>query len=111
MELFGLRLKTLRQGKDLTQKQLADKLDVVKSSVSGYEQNTIYPSVEVLIKLCKYFDVSADYLLGLSDTMEFKMSHLTDEQITIVMNIINQFERLLYSETEKEVEPIKKSAI
>ena len=94
MELLGLRLKTLRQEKGLTQQQLAEKLNVVKASVSGYEQSSIHPSAEVLIQICKYFNVSADYLLGLSDTVEFKMSPLTDEQITILMGTINQFERL-----------------
>ena len=94
MELFGLRLKALRREKGLTQSQLADKLNIVKASVSGYEQSAIYPSIEVLIQVCKYFDVSADYMLGLSDTMEFNMSQLTEEQTAIIMGIITQFERL-----------------
>lgn len=94
MELFGLRLKTLRQDHNLTQKQLADKFNLVKASISAYEKSSTYPSVEVLIQLCKYFDVSADYMLGLSDTMEFKISPLADEQIEIIMAIVHQFERL-----------------
>jgi len=102
MVLFGLRLKSLRQGKNLTQKQLADKLNIVKASVSGYEQSSIYPSIEVLIQLCMYFRVSADYMLGLSDTMEFKMAQLTDEQTKIVMSIINQFERLNNAESAQK---------
>lgn len=94
MELFGLRLRALRQEKGITQEQLANKVDIVKASISGYEQSSIYPSIEVLVKLCKYLDVSADYLLGLSDTMESKISHLTDEQLVIILSLINQFERL-----------------
>jgi transcriptional regulator with XRE-family HTH domain len=94
MELFGLRLKSVRTAKGFTQKQLAEKLEVVKASVSSYEQNTNSPSLETFIKLCKIFDVSADFLLGLSDNMEVEMSHLTDEQVSLIMNLINQFERL-----------------
>ena len=94
MELFGLRLKSLRQNKGLNQKQLADKLDLGKASISGYENSAILPSVEVLIQLCKYFEVSADYLLGLSDTMDFNASHLSDEQIGVIMTLITQFEQL-----------------
>jgi len=90
MEFFGLRLKSLPLEKQLTQKQLADKLGIVKASVSGYEQNAIYPSLEVFIQLCKTFDVSADFLLGLSDSMDLKMSHLTDERASIIMNVISQ---------------------
>ena len=94
MVLFGLRLKTLRQERKMTQQQLAERLDLTKASVSGYEQSSIYPSVEVLIQISQYFNVSADYLIGLSDSMEFKMSHLTDEQISLLLGIITQFERL-----------------
>jgi transcriptional regulator with XRE-family HTH domain len=94
MEVFGLRLKSLRLDKGLTQKQLADKLGIVKASVSSYEQNSTYPSIEIFIKLCRTFDVSADFLLGLSNDIDYKISHLTDEQILLIMNLINQFERL-----------------
>ena len=94
MELFGLRLKTLRVQKDLTQNQFAKKLEITRSSVSYYEKNAIYPSIEILIKICQYFDVSADFLLGLSDTKDFQFSHLTDEQVEIILKTINQFEQL-----------------
>lgn len=103
MELFGQKLKTLRQEKGITQEQLASKVEIVKSSISGYEKGSIYPSVEVLIKLCKFFDVSADYLLGLSDNMEFKISHLTDEQLSIILSLINQFERFNYSSNQHDI--------
>ena len=94
MELFGLRLKTLRLQKDLTQNQLARKLDITRSSVSYYEKSAIYPSVEILIKICQYFDVSADFMLGLSDKKDFQISHLTDEQVEIVLKTVHQFEQL-----------------
>ena len=94
MELFGMRLRSLRLERRLTQQQLADKLGVVKASVSSYEQNANHPSLEVLIRLCVIFDVSADFLLGLSNSMDFKMSHLTDEQVLLILNLINQFEYL-----------------
>jgi transcriptional regulator with XRE-family HTH domain len=93
MIYFGDRLKALRREKKLTQNQLADSLELVKSTISAYEKNTKYPSVEVLIRLCKYFNVSADYLLGLSDTFEFELTELTDEQLDIVMSMITQFNR------------------
>ena len=94
IELFGTRLKTIRLRKNLNQNQLAKKLDITRSSVSCYERGGIYPSLETLIKICKLFDVSADFLLGLSETEEFKMSHLSDEQVNIILNIINQFEQI-----------------
>jgi len=94
MSLFGLRLKTLRNTKGVSQRQLAEKLDISKGSVSRYEQSAMYPTVEVLVKLCAYFHVSADYILGLSDKIDFSISHLTDDQVQIVLSTINEFERL-----------------
>ena len=92
MELFGLRLKTLRVAKDLTQEQLAHKLsDIGLGSISGYERGSQRPSIEVVIELCKYFNVSSDFLLGLSDSMDFNLAPLTDEQVTYIMGLINLF--------------------
>ena len=93
MIYFGERLKALRRGKKLTQQQLADKIELVKSSICAYEKNTKYPSVDVLIKLCKFFDVSSDYLLGLSDKIEYEISELTDDQLDIIMNMITHFNK------------------
>lgn len=93
MEYFGDKLKALRKEKRLTQQQLADKMELVKGSISAYEQNTKYPSLDVLIKLCTFFQVSADYMLGLSDDMQFKMSALTDEQAQLILQLIMELEQ------------------
>ena len=93
MEYFGDKLRALRMEKKLTQNDLAARLGIVGASVSSYEKNKQYPSVEVLIQLCKTFDVSADYLLGLSDDKNFNTSTLTEEQLQIVLRLINEFEQ------------------
>jgi transcriptional regulator with XRE-family HTH domain len=94
MIYFGTRLKELRKEKNLTQQELADKVDLVKGSISAYEKSLKYPSVEVLIKLCNYFNVSSDYLLGLSDEKEIKKYDLTEEQMELVTKMIIQFHQL-----------------
>ncbi len=94
MIYFGTRLKELRKVKNLTQQELANKVDLVKSSISAYEKGLKYPSVEVLIKLCNCFNVSADYLLGLSDEKEIKKYDLTEEQMELVTKMIIQFHQL-----------------
>jgi len=96
MLYFGDKVRALRQEKGLTQKQLASKLEITKSTISGYEQGTKSPSVEALIKLCSLFNVSADYLLGLSDSMELKMSPLTDDQTQLIMRLIAELEQYNY---------------
>ncbi|MCQ4972427.1 MULTISPECIES: helix-turn-helix domain-containing protein [Lactococcus] len=93
MEYFGDKLRALRMEKKLTQNDLAARLGIVGASVSSYEKSKQYPSVEVLIQLCQIFDVSADYLLGLSDDKNFNTSTLTDEQLQIVLRLINEFEQ------------------
>lgn len=64
MDSFGERLKRLRRNKDITQKQLAEQIGVVPSAIGKYEciPNS-YPSVEALIKIAEYFNVSIDFLL------------------------------------------------
>ena len=59
------QIKTLRAARGLNQVELAKKLNVSKQSISNWENNNIQPSIEVLVKLARFFSVSTDYLLGL----------------------------------------------
>lgn len=64
MSDFGERLRRLRKNKDITQGQLAEVIGVVPSAVGKYERlEQSYPSVDALIKIADYFNVSIDYLL------------------------------------------------
>ncbi len=67
MKLFGERLKELRTGKGLTQKQLAAVMNVSGNAVHAWESDKQEPSLSALVRLAEYFDVSADYLLGRTD--------------------------------------------
>lgn len=96
MEYFGDKLKALRLEKGWTQQQLAEKVELVNASISAYEQGAKFPSVEVVIKLCSLLNTSADYLLGLSDSLDLKMSALTDEQRLLVMRLITELEQYNY---------------
>lgn len=64
--MFGKILRQLRKEKGLTQVELASILNLDASSISKYEKADVSPSAEVLIKVSKYFNVSTDFLLGLS---------------------------------------------
>lgn len=63
--MFSLRLKSLRSNRGLTQKELADALNMSSSGISSYEQGARFPDVETLMKIAKYFNVTSDYLIGL----------------------------------------------
>ena len=61
------RIKQLREEDGLTQTQLAEATGFSQSAIAYWERGERTPSVEVIIKLAKFFGVSTDYLLGLSD--------------------------------------------
>lgn len=61
------RIKELRKEKGLTQKQLANYLNKSETGLASWEQGLSEPNVNDIRNLCKIFEVSADYLLGLED--------------------------------------------
>ena len=64
---FCERLKTIRIESGMTQKDVHEKLGVSLNCYASYEQGRTEPNIDMIVKLCKMFDVSADYLLGLED--------------------------------------------
>ena len=67
--MYGQRLKELRIEKVLKQTELAKVLNTTQKSISKYENEYLDVSTETIIKICKYFEVSADYLLGLESEL------------------------------------------
>lgn len=64
--MFGITLRNLRKANNITQAELANILNLDPSSISKYEKAGVLPAADVLLKIAKYFDVSADFLLGIS---------------------------------------------
>lgn len=86
MDGFGERLRRLRKDRDITQGQLAAQIGVVASAVGKYERlPDSYPSVEALVKIADFFDVSIDYLLrGTQPVLAAENSvsgHLTNSSV------------------------------
>ncbi|MBR4927099.1 MAG: helix-turn-helix transcriptional regulator [Alphaproteobacteria bacterium] len=61
------KVKELRKEKGLTQAEIAKILNIKQQSYLRYEQNTAEPSFEILVSIARFYGVSTDYLLGLSD--------------------------------------------
>ncbi|MBP5288968.1 MAG: helix-turn-helix transcriptional regulator [Clostridia bacterium] len=61
------RIRDLREDKDLTQKQLAQALHCSQQAYSNYELGQRDIPTEVLIRLARFYKVSTDYILGISD--------------------------------------------
>ncbi|MBE5752373.1 MAG: helix-turn-helix transcriptional regulator [Clostridia bacterium] len=67
MKIFQERLIEQRKINKLTQRQMADYLKIAQPSYIRYENGSAEPSLENLVKIADYFDVSVDYLLGRAD--------------------------------------------
>jgi len=66
-EIFANRLKTLRTEKSMTQEELAQQIGLTQRKISKLEKLQLMPSPEIIANIAKFFEVSADYMLGLSN--------------------------------------------
>ena len=62
-----MRLKDIREDRDITQKEIADFLHIKQNTYSQYENEQRGLPIEALCQLALYFDTSTDYILGLTD--------------------------------------------
>ena len=65
---FAKRLQELRKERNLTQEDLAAKLNISSQSISKWENNLSTPDLEMLLNICKILNVSTDYILGNDNT-------------------------------------------
>ena len=65
-EVMCLRLKDIREDLDLTQREIAQYLNIGQNTYSQYETGHRQLPIDVLIKLSEYYNVSTDYILGLT---------------------------------------------
>lgn len=66
-ETFGQRLRTARKARGEKQDDLGQVLGVRKSQISEMERGSTSTTLEKLSIICRHYNVSADYLLGLTD--------------------------------------------
>ena len=86
--MFGETIKSLRLSYNLSQVQLAGELNESKQTISNWEDNNILPSIEMLIKISRFFAVSTDYLLELDHRRYIEVANLTDAQLAHIQQII-----------------------
>jgi transcriptional regulator with XRE-family HTH domain len=88
---IGLKIKILREERGLSQKQLADKLNISRPAVTKYERDEREPNYDILLKLADYFGVSTDFLLGKTNEKD-KNTHSYNKNIKRLENInLNDF--------------------
>ena len=66
--IYAQRIRALREDNDKTQKDIAEILGTTQQYYGQYEIGKRALHIDHLITLCRYYSVSADYILGLSDT-------------------------------------------
>lgn len=89
------RLRDMREKLSISQREVAKRLDVSPSLISGYETGERTPSVEILLQLSYLYKCSVDYLLGKgreSQAMTIPVDKLTPNQIQILTDLINEFQ-------------------
>lgn len=83
------KIKKLRAEKNLTQEQLAEKLQVSRSTISSWETGRSYPDLEMVIEICDCFNVSLDFLLREDEKMVRKLNFgIKQKRMLIVLVII-----------------------
>lgn len=85
--MFGKRLTTLRKEKGISQYDLAKQLHLSRGQVSNYELGSREPDFEILRKIANFFDVTTDFLLGLSDVPKIKNISLNYSKLPILGTI------------------------
>ncbi len=94
--MFNKKLQELRKEYNMTQQKLATYLKVARPTVTCYENGTKMPSFEKLIEIAKLFNVSTDYLLGVSEEKGIEAIGLSEEE----KELLKKYRNL--SEEDKE---------
>lgn len=81
------RLKAVRVKSGHTQESLAELLQTDKRAISRWESGTFTPNTETLVRIAQILNVSADYLLGLSDNPapQVRVDNLTEEEREVLI--------------------------
>lgn len=85
---MGEKLKALRQSKQLTLKQVSERVGVSISVLSAYEVEDRHPSYHILLKLATMYDVSTDYLIGRKQSRTLNVDGLSQREIDSIAEII-----------------------
>lgn len=97
---FAEKLKELREKKKLSQYEVATKLDIKRERYNTWEQGSALPRMDLLPRICSFYNVSADYLLGINEQQN------RIEELETALKEIQEF-----SDIETAVREISKNAI
>ena len=100
--MIGDRLKEIRKDYGDTQQRLADKLQVSRFTVQSWEQGKSEANHDTLVAICRLYQVSSDYLLGLSDDDPLYVKNLQQQSLSPEnLATLKHFENFLIAEQSK----------
>lgn len=85
--MISEKIKFLREQKELTQSDLAKKLNITRSSVNAWEMGISVPSTQYIVELANLFSVSTDYLLGVEKTSTIDIAGLTEKDVQMIYSL------------------------
>lgn len=89
--MLGQRIYKLRLEFGWSQVELGKRLSVTKQTVSNWENENILPSIEMLVRLARTFNVSTDYLLGLDNLAHLNVQDLPLDVVAHISQLIEDY--------------------
>lgn len=93
--IYGLpeRLREMREKYNITQEDVAERLEITSAAISSYERGERTPSLQVILKLSYIYNCSVDYLLGKSNENDphvyIDITELSDKKRKAVNDFVN----------------------
>lgn len=85
---LGQKVRVLRESREWSQAELAQKAGVTKSAISTYELGIRTPSADVVCAFAKAFGVSADYLLGIAERRTVDIEGLSERDEAVIRELV-----------------------
>ena len=89
--MLGQRIIEMRTALGWSQVELAKRLRVAKQTVSNWENENIQPSIEMLVRLAKLFNVTTDYMLGFEREVQLNVEGLPLSFVAHLSQIIDDY--------------------
>lgn len=89
--MLGQRICELRTALGWSQVELAKRLGVAKQTVSNWENENIQPSIEMLVRLAKLFNITTDYMLGLEKIPRLNVEGLPISVVAHISQLIEDY--------------------
>lgn len=86
--MLNEKIKKLRLSYNLSQVELANSLGVSKQCISNWENDNVQPSIEMLVNIARFFNVSADYLLDMDEKVLIDVQGLSEREIAHIKLLI-----------------------